>query len=139
MGGWVEANYILWWKNINLDSLDGYKYYWYNLREKCLPVNERKYYKWLGECFRTMHRSSLQQILGCMNSEIFQAMLFDHRRPFAPLLGSAEWKIKQDHVFKHTIKSTLEWFIKDNRYCLSWHSQSPDLKTMDNFKCKILC
>lgn len=104
-----------------------------------MPTNERKYYKWLGECFLTIHRSSLHQILGCMNSEKFQAMLVDHRRPLAHLLGSVKWKIKLDHVFSHTSKSTLTWFIKDNKCCLSSHTQSPDLKTMDNFKCHIVC
>lgn len=122
-------------KKFNLDGPDGFKYYWYDLRQERSVAMSRNFGDgtlMMWAAFNYNSKTPICKITTRMNAEKYTEMLEDVLIPYIEELNTENFVFQQDNAAVHSAKLTKQWFRQKRIPLMKWPSRSPDLNPIEN-------
>ena len=122
-------------KKWNLDGPDGFRSFWYDLRQEKQMFSRRHsegggVMVWAG--FASGGTAKICFCKPRMNSDDYQDILADYLLPVGPLITSGDYIFMQDNAPIHCSGSTKSWLEVNQVQTLPWPPLSPDLNPIEN-------
>ena len=122
-------------KKFNLDGPDGYKFYWYDLRQEEKWFSKRvqgggSLMVWAAIGFTG--KTELVFLEQNLNGQYYTEVLQTYLLPFAPRISGSDWIYQHDNSSVHTSKRVSGWLNENSVKMLDWPSLSPDLNIIEN-------
>ncbi|KAG6946824.1 hypothetical protein JG687_00016495 [Phytophthora cactorum] len=122
-------------KKFNLDSPDGLRHYWRDVRRPARQTVRRKNgsgSEMVWGSFSSAGKSKLAVLEGRQASEHYIYTVSEYMLPFVHLHHGVDDIYQQDNASIHRSKLTMEFFEEERIKLLDWSARSPDLNPIEN-------
>ena len=122
-------------KKFNLDGPDGYRKFWYELKDDKKIFSKRhsgggSVMVWAA--FSGMGKTNLCILDGRQNVQSYIKTLKTNLLPLIRRFATESVVYQHDNCPSHTAVATKQWLTKNNIICMDWMSCSPDLNPIEN-------